>query len=204
MYSSQLNKFQVIVFSFLLLTVSCGGGTNDDGSDMAGSTDSEAVASVEKISPSDRVYTLDDFKAVGFKKGKSAKEAKLLEGMTEAVWGFWGRGDDALGRGKNQIDYELRFYGSHMEAVELGSVPADERTGEDAKIRSKPPNEATWKELLKESRECQGEGGHHTGACIVPKYGDYIIFGNIVMLCQGATSSVSLDNCFALKNALLK
>ena len=124
--------------------------------------------------------------------------------MTQAVWGFWGRGDDALGRGKNQQDYELRFYSSHQEAVDLGSVPADERTGENAKIRSKPPNEATWKELLKEARECQGEGGHHTGACIVPKYGDYIIFGNVVMLCQGATSNVSLENCSSLMNALPK
>ena len=74
----------------------------------------------------------------------------------------------------------------------------------NAKIRSKPPNEATWKELLKEARECQGEGGHHTGACIVPKYGDYIIFGNVVMLCQGATSNVSLENCSSLMNALPK
>ena len=204
MYSNQLNKIQVIVFASLLLIVGCGGGTNDDGSDMAGSTDLGGAESVQKISPSDRVYTLDDFKAVGFKKGKSAKKANLLEGMTETVWGFWGKGEDALGRGKNQIDYELRFYGSHKEAVELGSVPADERTGEDAKIRSKPPDEATWKELLKESRECQGEGGHHTGACIVPKYGDFIIFGNVVMLCQGATSSVSLENCSALMNALPK
>ena len=117
---------------------------------------------------------------------KSAKKTKLLEGMTEAVWGFWGIGDDALGRGKNQQDYELRFYGSHQEAVELGTVPADDRTGEDAKIRSKPPNEATWKELLKESRECQGEGGHHTGACIVPKYGDYIIFEVVNFLTYSA------------------
>ena len=196
---SQLNKYQTIfiIFVLFLFSVSCGGNSEE------GENPSESV-SVQKITPSDTVYTLDDFKSIGFKKGKSAKKAKLLEGMTEAVWGFWGMGDDALGRGKNQQDYELRFYGSHQEAVELGTVPADERTGEDAKIRSKPPDEATWKELLKEARECQGEGGHHTGACIVPKYGDYIIFGNVVMLCQGATSTVSLENCSALMNALSK
>ena len=196
---SKTNKYQFFVFVFIVLffSISCGGESEVD-------EDTSETISVQKINPSDKIYTLDDFKSVGFKKGKSAKKSKLLDGMTQAVWGFWGRGDDALGRGKNQQDYELRFYSSHQEAVDLGIVPADERTGENAKIRSKPPNEATWKELLKEARECQGEGGHHTGACIVPKYGDYIIFGNVVMLCQGATSNVSLENCSSLMNALPK
>ena len=196
---SKTNKYQFFVFVFIVLffSISCGGESEVD-------EDTSETISVQKINPSDRIYTLDDFKSVGFKKGKSAKKSKLLDGMTQAVWGFWGRGDDALGRGKNQQDYELRFYSSHQEAVDLGSVPADERTGENAKIRSKPPNEATWKELLKEARECQVDGGHHTGACIVPKYGDYIIFGNVVMLCQGATSNVSLENCSSLMNALPK
>ena len=121
---SKTNKYQFFVFVFIVLffSISCGGESEVD-------EDSSETISVQKINPSDRIYTLDDFKSVGFKKGKSAKKSKLLDGMTQAVWGFWGRGDDALGRGKNQQDYELRFYSSLQEAVDLCSVPADERTG---------------------------------------------------------------------------
>ena len=51
-----------------------------------------------------------------------------------------------------------------------------------------------WPELLKEARECQGDGGHHTGACIIPKYADYKIFGNVIILGQGADTEESHKN----------
>jgi hypothetical protein len=35
-----------------------------------------------------------------------------------------------------------------------------------------------------------------------PKYGDYMIFGNLVMLCQGANSEQSLERCATLVEAL--
>ena len=51
-----------------------------------------------------------------------------------------------------------------------------------------------WPELLKEARECQGDGGHHTGARIIPKYADYKIFGNVIILGQGADLEESHKN----------
>ena len=39
------------------------------------------------------------------------------------------------------IDYELRFYPSHSEAISMGQNSADLRTGENAQIRKKDTND---------------------------------------------------------------
>ena len=132
------------------------------------------------------------FIEIGYKKAKSVKQDKLMDGMTNAYWGFW-KVPYKDWSGKDMIDYELRFYSSHAEAISMGQESADLRTGDNAQIRKKStedpnaihPIGADWPELLKEARECQGDGGHHTGACIVPKYADYKILGNVIILGQG-------------------
>ena len=132
-----------------------------------------------------------------------------MDGMTNAYWGFW-KVPYKDWSGKDMIDYELRFFSSHADAINMGEKSADLRTGENAQIRKKStedpnaihPIGADWQELLKEARECQGDGGHHTGACIVPKYADYKILGNVVILGQGADLEESQLNLNLISDAL--
>ena len=41
-----------------------------------------------------------------------------------------------------------------------------------------------------------------SGRCNIAKYGDYVIAGNLVLLCQGRDSETALQNCEALHAAL--
>ena len=195
--------FLTMLLTSSLLIFACGG--SDDSS--SGSVSSDVV--FVQVEDSEKIYTIDDFINIGYKKGKAVKQDNLMDGMINAYWGFW-KVPYKDWSGKDMIDYELRFYPSHSEAISMGQNSADLRTGENAQIRKKDTNDpnaihpigADWPELLKEARECQGDGGHHTGACIVPKYADYKIFGNVVILGQGADLEESYMNINLITDAL--
>ncbi len=195
--------FLTMLLTSSLLIFACGG--SDDSS--SGDVSSDVV--FVQVEDSEKIYTIDDFINIGYKKAKAVKQDKLMDGMVNAYWGFW-KVPYKDWSGKDMIDYELRFYSSHSEAISMGQNSADLRTGENAQIRKKDTNDpnaihpigADWPELLKEARECQGDGGHHTGACIVPKYADYKIFGNVVILGQGADLEESYMNINLITDAL--
>ena len=138
------------------------------------------------ITNSDHIFTLEELESMGFKKNKEY-DVSGLEGAIRAVNGFW-----ATDIGKKE--YELRFYPSHSLAVSLGEPLAQEATGEDAIIKK---SEATWKEGIKDRRRSQRTSGSH------PKYGNYSIYGNIVMLCEGQVG-ISLGVCWNLISDLEK
>jgi len=140
--------------------------------------------SYEVITPSDRIFTFEDLESVGFKKSKEYN-VDGLEGAKGALYGFWATD-------KGQKEYELRFYPSHAIAVSLGEPLAQEATGEDAIIKK---SDATWKEGIKDRRRSQRTSGSH------PKYGNYSIYGNIVMLCEGQVG-ISLEVCWKLISTL--
>lgn len=188
----------------IFVIVACGGSSDSSESSVVTSS-----AVFEQIEDNGSIYTIDDFISIGYKKGKAVKADKLMDGMVNAYWGFW-KVPYKDWSGKDMIDYELRFFASHADAISLGENSADLRTGKNAQIRKKStldpnaihPIGADWQELLKESRECQGDGGHHTGACIVPKYADYKIFGNVIILGQGADLEESHENLNLITNTL--
>ncbi len=106
------------------------------------------------------------------------------------MFGFW------RPQGQEFADYELRFYPSHEAAVEHGTAPAAEVSGKDAVFTKA---DMTWTEGAKDRvvRDVQyGEGTWYA------RYGDFAIFGNVVMLCQGIDSMESLERCEALIDAL--
>ena len=156
-------------------------------------------SNIQRINASEVVFTLEDLIAGGFKKVKTYK-VKDLPGATGAYYGFY-----------DKTDYEIRFYQTHGDALELGLEIAEERVGptpEDVKIRK---DDATWKEGLKEARLCTGPttgstsgGGTVIGAggmggfCVFPKYKDLIVYGNFILLCQGNDESESKKNCIKL------
>jgi hypothetical protein len=179
--NSRLFLISALLLIALALTVACGS-----------SSDSETAASgLARITPSETVYELDDLLAIGFKKDKSFD----VEGLTEATsahYGFWGL--DPYDR----KEFEARFYPSHASAVEFGTSFAEERTGPDAIIKT---GETSWEEGAKEARSCARKSSNSN--CHLSKYGDYVIYGNMILICQGADSGTSLDVCGELLKNLV-
>ena len=93
-------------------------------------------------------FVPDDLEKIGFKKARSYK-LEGLPGASDAIFGFW-----RIASG-DPIDYELRFYESHTDAVELGAALADEGSGEDAVL---DPDDAQYKEGVKDRRMIVGSG----------------------------------------------
>ena len=83
--------------------------------------------------------------------------------------------------------------------MSLGEILAKEVTGNDAVIAK---SEATWKEGVKDRRTIGGPGeggGGRSGT--FPKYGNYSIYGNMVILCEGQVE-IALEVCWKLINTL--
>lgn len=174
-----------------VLAAACGGDTG------AGS-EAEETFEFQKVTASDRVYSYEDFAAVGFKKRKDYN----VEGLTRAVgawYGFW------QPEGEDTREYEVRVYPSHVDAVEYGTALAEEGTGADAVLTS---NKATWAEGVRERRSTGGpgggaaQGGPAARSGHAPRYADFAIYGNVILLCEGADSKQSLERCEALVRAV--
>lgn len=162
-------------------------GSSDGGSDENAEQGFQQVMDIsEKFDP-------DDLSAIGFKKARSY-DLEGLPGASEAIFGFW-----RIASG-DPIDYEVRFYATHADAVELGTDLAEEGSGADAVLDE---DEATYKEGVKDRRMIVGSGiGGGARSGTGPRYGSYAIYGNIVMLCAGAAGDQALERCEELATAL--
>ena len=181
----------------------CGNTDMDsDNGDEAGSSAPAASSADEASGPpgveivsTDAVYTVDDLvNTPNYKKSKSLNVEGLDE-ATDVVYGFFG--PDPYDR----QEFEARFYPDYDTAITVGVDFADEATGPDAVIAK---DIQRWDEGLVQRRACSGNtrGSHHSGKCDNAKYGDYVVAGNLVLLCQGKDSETSLSNCNALMEAL--
>ena len=104
----------------------------------------------------------------------------------------------------------IRFFETHEDAL-MGEELVRERAGTKEEIKL-DKNEAVFTEGLKDVRHCfgeaQGEGGVAGGGagigghCINSKYRNYVIQGNIILLCQGMDINASFRNCEKLLNLL--
>jgi hypothetical protein len=98
----------------------------------------------------------------------------------------------------NKLEYEARFYPSHADAVAHGRGPADEVSGPDAVVTG--PN-VKWEEGASHRRMCsRAAETPHSGCSYSARYGDFIIRGNLVLLCEGPTAEQAVVAC----NELLK
>ena len=180
-------RVAAMAMAVLVLAAMSGCGS-EGGTESGASAAEEAVGSeLQKIRPGSQVYAFENLTSFGFKKARTYD----VEGLPEAVsayYGFWGL--DPYKR----ADYEVRFYASHEDAIEYGTAFAEERIGRDAKLTAET---ATWTEGVKDARECVNIGGtmSHGDSCLEPKYFDYVIAANMVLLCQGRDSLGSLQAC---------
>ena len=164
-----ISFLSVIALAFVALgtTIACGSGDSDE-------------AAIPRIYDPGKKLTIEDLQAVGFKKSKTY-DVEGLVGADNAYYGFWG--PDPYDR----KDYEVRFFPSHSDAIELGTAQADERSGEDAILDKEL---MSWPEGVKDARECKGDKGsgpvsHGVQRCKSPKYWDYSIYANMILLCSG-------------------
>ena len=138
-------------------------------------------------------FSPEDLDEIGFKKSRSY-DLEGLSGATAAIFGFW-----RIPAG-DPIDYEVRFYENHSDAVELGTDLAEEGSGADAVLND---DDATYKEGVKDRRMIVGSGvGGGARSGVGPRYGGYAIYGNVIMLCGGAAGEQALERCELLANAL--
>tara|TARA_B100000902_G_scaffold396201_1_gene456605 strand:- start:2880 stop:3464 length:585 start_codon:yes stop_codon:yes gene_type:complete len=169
-----------------LLIVSCGTSSSE--------------STFEQIYSDNNIHNEEDLKKLGIKKGKKYK----VEGLNKAnaaIFAFYKKPGE-----KEAIEYEIRFYENHNDAVNEGIPMAKERVGPEAKLKKEY---ASWDEGLKDARQCGGAGGgmsaggsqaggagdHAVGSCSSPKYNEFFVFNNLVILCQGENEIESRDNC---------
>lgn len=175
----------------LVAVIACGSGEPAGDTSGAGTSPGaparQPSSLFQRIRSPSLVYTPAEVESAGFKKSKEY-DVTGLQGATAAIYGFYG--PDPYKR----QEYEIRFYSSQEDAINFGVPMAEESVGDNAKLTEE---EATWDEGVKERRECQGNvrGSHHIGKCLFPKYYDYAIFGNMVVLCQGHEVVESDANC---------
>ena len=135
------------------------------------------------------IFSKTSFDGLEFKFSKEYDVSELPDAL-EAHYGFFQR-----------REFEIRFYPSNEIAKSSGIFFAEEATGEDAIIKK---SDASWKEGIKD-RMTSGAFGNKKNT---PKYMDYVILGNMIVLCpieissseSGATEP--LDNCRLLLSKL--
>ena len=177
----------VVMVAGLAVVLAFAGGCGSD----TGLTSGEG-----NVIPSDRIYTIDDLLVVGFRNSKQY-DVEGLPAAIDARFGFWGR--DPYKR----MDYEVRFYASHGDAVEYGSDPADQITGTDDLVANS--DTLIWREGWKEwwfraaaIMTFSDVMSKHN----VAKYSEFVILGNMVMLCEGQDVAQSLERCQELMDAI--
>jgi|TARA_B100000315_G_C14454659_1_gene530805 hypothetical protein len=154
----------------------------------------------DQVIDSGKTYSSKDFFDAGFKEYKEYNVSKLT-GSTEAWYGFWGHDDDSIRY------YELRFYPDHSTAVSEGTSFAENATGDDAKLRRQ---DTMWRVGLSDrKRSSSALDSHPTQRAQalevrLAKYADYMIFDNVIILCEGENSKESFKLCNDLINLLKK
>ena len=154
------------------------------------SEESNAIPIVDQVTNVDQIFSIDDFKTVSFKKSKEYK-VDDLPGATSAYYGFI---KNKLDPDDQKIDYEIRFYANHSDAVQIGTEYVENATGEDGCITK---DCALWTPDIKH-RQFLAErlGNTHAGnGQPKPKYLTYVIYGNMIMMCPGYNVEDSQLRC---------
>ncbi len=158
------------------------------GSDDGGEAESVEITETDsRVVARDELLAIDDLVGLGMKSGKEY-DVETLPGGIEAGLLYWRVNNVA-------VEYEARFYGSHDDAVTLGTAPAEEGSGEDAIIDE---DEAVYKEGIRDRRKVFD----YPNSSLGPKYGAYAIYGNMVVLCEGNDDVEGWNRCSALIDAL--
>ena len=148
---------------------------------------------IERILNANSLFTIEDFKNIGFKINKEYDVTDLDE-SSGAWFGFW---KNNLNR---PIDYELRFYPSQQTAIDKGVSLTEEVIGEDAVLKK---STSSWKEGIQDRRSRSNSSMSGSEANSVrAKYLDYFINGNVIILCSGLDLNYATQNCSELSSKI--
>ena len=162
----------VIVFA----AVACG---TDEGGVASGSGGTQNI--IERVLDIPTDYTIDDFKAAGVKAAKAYDVTDLP--AADSAWHFI----------FNQKEFEVRFYPDHNSAIADGTEWADIVSGDNAVVVG---DGVRWDEGSKDRRQCnRAASTPHSGCNYTARYGDFIIHGNMILLCEGKDPEEALKAC---------
>ena len=178
-FQKRLYLITLAVVAVGVIAAACG---TDDGPGAAGDGNQSIINIPQTL-------VLDDLIAFGFKKSKTY-DLEGLTGADAAYFGFWGV--DPYDR----KDYEVRFYPTHEDAVNIGTELADERLV-PAMLKT---DTSSWPEGLKDARLCGGDeasgpASHGIQACTQAKYKSYFIYGNMILFCSGGNAGQADERC---------
>lgn len=134
--------------------------------------------------------TIEDVRDIGFKTIRQY-DIQDLTGATEAWFGF------RQVSGLDPVEYEIRIYVSHDDAIEHGAFFAQDVIGPDGNIFAK---DAAWKMGTADRWSYRGGEFNSTR---VAKYHDYIIIGNLIVLCEGLDADASAGVCLWMATKLV-
>ena len=157
---------------------------------------------ISQITDTTNKYSIEDFEKFGFKKGEKYDNSKLPNSKS-VYWGFWK--DDTADEGSARFqslgksvggmrEFEIRFYETHKEALDDGSIYAKNVTGPNAVLTKK---ESLWPEGIRNRRTSGGPDGSP-----LPKFGGYVVYGNFILLCEGVNQEQSIQSCSNFINNL--
>ena len=170
----------VAIIATAFLTLACGTSTNSSsGEDPA---DVSIIDYSFEVLQPDTVLSIEDLKAVQGVKANKEYDITDLPAAT-AAWRIL----------FNKHDYEVRFYPDQATAIEQGAPYADHVTGDNAVVVG---DEVLWEEGAKDRRRCsRNEKTPHAGCSYSSRYWDFVILGNVIMMCEGLESDQAIRNC---------
>ena len=180
--SSLLATVLVVAVLALAASLGCGSASTNEGGVGARSESGEGGGGVDpRIRSIDGTYTIDDLKNAGVKANKDY-DVEDLPGA-DAAWRVI----------FNRLDYEVRFYPDHQTLLDEGIPYAEHVTGDDAVVIG---DDVIWEEGAKDRRRCSRDADTpHSGCSYSPRYWDYVVVGNMILMCEGLESEQSIDNC---------
>ena len=146
------------------------------------------IVPIEKVTDSGKNFSIEDLKKIGFKQNYEYK----VEDLPSAVSAYFGFIKNDLGEPE---DYEIRFYANHFDAMQHEKEYVDNATGENGCISK---DCALWKEDLKHRIQMHDLGTLH------PKYMDYVVHNNFILMCPGYTEPEALLKCKTVMKKLSK
>jgi len=168
-----------------LLLAGCGTDDGASPSDEGEPGEVAAATGIQKVTPSDRIYTIEDLTGAGMKILHDYDVAELPEALDARHLSFKPEGV--------YLEYEARFYSSHDDAVAHGTAWAEAAAGETAIVVGEG---VLWEEGSTHRRKCsRGAGTPHSGCSYSARYGDFITLGNMIILCEGPNSEEAMTAC---------
>ena len=167
----------IMIAMMLATAIACGSDTPSDRLENAPTIDYPF-----EVLNSDQTYTIDDLKAVqGVKANKEYDVTDLP--AADAAWRIL----------FNKHDYEVRFYPDQQTAIDEGAPYAEHVTGDNATVIG---DDILWEEGAKDRRRCsRNEKTPHAGCSYSSRYWDFVILGNMIMMCEGLDSDQAIRNC---------